>query len=322
MKRGSTGAPGGAEPRSSLSRSGGYAGGMETGATSAGLRLMAGCGYVGTRLARRLGGPVLALVRTAASAEALCRAGIPAQAVDLGGGDLPVPGDLGAVVYLAPPGGEGGFDDRLRAFLAALGGVRPRMFLYASTTGVYGDAGGAEVDEATPPTPGNDRARQRLDAERQAQAWCAARGVRWVVFRVAAIYGPHRLPLERLRRGEPVLRPEDTGPGHRIHVDDLVAACTAALTGTAEGIFNLMDGFPWSVAEFTERLAAIAGLPVPRRIGWAEAERVLSPGLLAFLRDRRRVRSHRLAELGISRRPPDTGIRDSLREMGLSSAGR
>lgn len=285
---------------------------METGATSTGIRLIAGCGYVGTRLARRLGGPVLALVRTPASAEALRRAGIPAQAVDLGGGALPLPGHLDAVIYLAPPGGDGDRDDRLRAFLAALGGARPRMFLYASTTGVYGDAGGAEVDEATPPAPGDDRGRQRLDAEHQAQAWCADRGIRCVVFRVAAIYGPGRLPLERLRHGEPVLRPEDTGPGHRIHVDDLAAACAAAVTGAAEGIFNLADGFPWSVAEFTERVAALAGLPAPRRIGWAEAERALSPGLLAFLRVRRRVLPRRLAELGISPRPPETGIRDSL----------
>ncbi len=290
---------------------------METGATSAGLRLMAGCGYVGTRLARRGEGPQLALVRTAASAETLRRAGIPAQAVDLGGGALTVPEDLDAVVYLAPPGGNGELDERLRAFLAVLEKARPRVFLYASTTGVYGDAGGAEVDEATPPAPGDDRARQRLDAERQAQAWCAVRGARCVVFRVAAIYGPHRLPLERLRRGEPVPRPEDTGPGHRIHVDDLVAACEAALAGTAEGIFNLTDGCPWSLAEFTERVALLAGLPAPRRIGWAEAEQILSPGLLAFLRDRRRVLPRRLAALGITPRPPDTGIRDSLVEMGF-----
>lgn len=317
LKRGSTVAPAGRSPIASVSWSGGYAGGMETGATSAGIRLIAGCGYVGTRLARHGEGPQLALVRTATSAETLRRAGIPAQAVDLGGGALTVPDALDAVVYLAPPGGNGALDERLRAFLAVLEEARPRVFLYASTTGVYGDAAGAEVDEATPPAPGNDRARQRLDAERQAQAWCEASGTRCVVFRVAAIYGPHRLPLERLRRGEPVLRPEDTGPGHRIHVDDLVAACEAALAGTAEGIFNLTDGFPWSLAEFTERVAALAGVPAPRRIGWAEAECTLSPGLLAFLRDRRRVLPRRLAVLGISPRPPDAGIRDSLVEMGF-----
>lgn len=292
---------------------------MEREAVQAGTCLLAGCGYVGTRLARRLAGPLLALVRTGASAAALAREGLPALAVDLDGGEpLPVPGDLAAVAYLAPPGGEGPADGRFRRFLAALGEARPRVLLYVSTTGVYGDAGGAEVDEATPPDPGDLRARQRLDAEDQARRWCAARGVRYVILRVAAIYGPHRLPLDRLRRGEPVLRPEDTGPGHRIHVDDLAAACAAALERPVSGVFNVADGTPWSPAEFAERVAALAGLPAPRRIDRAEAGTVFSPAFLAFFRASRRISNRRLVqELGVTPRPPEAGLRDSLREMGL-----
>lgn len=294
---------------------------METGAASEGTCLIAGCGYAGTRLARRLAarGPVLALVRTEASAAALARAGIPAVAADLdGGAAFPVPGDLGAVVYLAPPAGRDGEDGRFRRFLAALDEARPRVLLYLSTTGVYGDAGGAEVDEATPPAPGDDRARQRLDAEGQARRWAGARGARCAILRVAAIYGPHRLPLDRLRRGEPVLRPEDTGPGNRIHVDDLVAACAAALPGPAEGVFNLTDGCPWSLAEFTERVAVLAGLPIPRRITRAEAGPFLSPGFLAFFQASRRVLNVRMVEtLGVAARHPETGIRQSLAEMEL-----
>lgn len=288
---------------------------------SAGTCLLAGCGYAGTRLARRLAGPVLPLVRTGASAAALVREGLPALAVDLDGGEpLPVPGDLTAVAYLAPPCGDGPVDARFRRFLAALGEARPRALLYVSTTGVYGDAGGAEVDEATPPDPGDLRARQRLDAEDQARRWCAARGARCVILRVAAIYGPHRLPLERLRRGEPVLRPEDTGPGNRIHVDDLAAACAAALAGPAEGIFNVADGCPWSPAEFADQVALLAGLPPPRRIDRAGAEALLGPAYLAFFRASRRVLSRRMVlELGVAPRDPAAGIRDSLREMGLRS---
>ncbi|HEX9009863.1 MAG TPA: NAD-dependent epimerase/dehydratase family protein [Holophagaceae bacterium] len=286
---------------------------------SAGTCLLAGCGYAGTRLARRLGGPVLALVRSGASAAALARAGIPALAVDLDGGEpFPLPDDLATVTYLAPPGGDGPADARFRRFLAALGGARPRAMVYVGTTGVYGDAGGAEVDEATPPAPGDDRARQRLDAEEQARAWCAARGVRCVLLRVAAIYGPHRLPLDRLRRGEPVLRPEDTGPGNRIHVDDLVAACAAALAGPAEGVFNVADGTPWSPAEFTELVATLAGLPPPRRIGRAAAAGLLSPAHLAFFAASRRISNRRLVEeLGVVPRHPEAGIRQSLAEMDL-----
>ena len=299
---------------------------METGATSAGTCLIAGCGYAGTRLARRLAerGSVLALVRTEASAAILARAEVPAVAADLDGAlAIPVPGDLAAVAYLAPPSGPGGEDGRFRRFLAALGGARPRVLLYVSTTGVYGDRGGADVDEATPPVPGDDRARQRLDAEGQARRWAEARGARCAILRVAALYGPHRLPLDRLRRGEPVLRAEDSGPGNRIHVDDLVAACAAVLDRPVSGVFNVTDGCPESMAAFTARVAALAGLPAPREVTWAEAQGVLSPGLLAFLRESRRVLNDRMIrELGVTPRGPAAGLRESLAEMGLLAAGR
>ncbi|WP_257310272.1 NAD-dependent epimerase/dehydratase family protein [Geothrix fuzhouensis] len=287
--------------------------------------LIAGCGYTGTRLARRLLGqrPVLALVRSAASLAVLAREGISAVPADLDGGSaFPVPPDLAAVIYLAPPAGPDGEDRRFARFLAALGEARPQVLVYVSTTGVYGDTGGVAVDEAAPTAPAEERARQRLHAEDQARRWCEARGARCVILRVAAIYGPHRLPLDRLRRGEPVLRAEDSGPGNRIHVDDLVAACLAALARPGAGVVNVADGCPESMAAFTARVAALAGLPAPRKITWAEAQDTLSPGLLAFLRESRRVLNPRLVrELGLTPRGPEAGIRDSLREMGLPVAG-
>lgn len=305
---------------------GGYAGWMAHGlAGSAGTWLIAGCGYTGTRLARSLAGhlvgqgPVLALVRSAASAAALAREGIQAVLADFDGTAMfLVPPDLSAVVYLAPPAGPDGEDTRFRRFLAALGPARPQVLVYVSTTGVYGDKGGAAVDESAPPAPTDDRARQRLHAEGQARRWCEARDARCVILRVAAIYGPHRLPLDRLRRGEPVLRAEDSGPGNRIHVDDLVAACLAALARPVAGVVNVADGCPEGMAAFTARVAALAGLPAPREVTWAEAQGTMSPGLLAFLRESRRVLNPRLVrDLGVTPREPEAGIRDSLEEMGL-----
>jgi nucleoside-diphosphate-sugar epimerase len=287
--------------------------------------LIAGCGYAGTRLAMRLmdAGPVLALVRSAASVEALAGLGIPAMAANFDGDPstpfLNLPETLGAVVYLAPPSGQGHEDLRVARFLEVLGTRHLESLLYISTTGVYGDTGGAPVDEASPTMPREDRSRQRLDAEHRVARWCADHQVRCVVFRVPAIYGPYRLPLERLQRGEPVLRDEDSGPGNRIHVDDLVGACMAALRGTASGVFNLTDGAPGSMATFTSRVAALAGLPAPCQITWAEAQTSLSPGLLSFLRESRLVTSGRHQELGWTPRygHPDDGIRASLKEMGL-----
>jgi nucleoside-diphosphate-sugar epimerase len=290
--------------------------------------LIAGCGYVGMRLARHLLarapvlGPVLGLVRSAASAEELLRHGLLAVSVDFDqqapDASWCVPPELSIVVYLAPPAGGGTEDLRFAWFLAALGSACPAVLLYLSTTGVYGDSGGAAVDEASPVAPREDRSRQRLDAERRAAAWCEARGVRCVVFRVPAIYGPQRLPLDRLQRGEPVLREEDSGPGNRIHVDDLVEACAAALTRPVSGVFNLTDGAPESMAGFLVRLAALAGLPSPRRVSWADAQALMSPGILAFLRESRRVTSRRMPDLGWAPRygNPADGLRASLLEMG------
>jgi nucleoside-diphosphate-sugar epimerase len=290
--------------------------------------LIAGCGYAGARLARhRLSeGPLLALVRRTASAENLLRQGIPTFAVDFDqeapGAPWPPPPDLGALVYLAPPSGRGTEDLRLARFLHALGSARPEAFLYISTTGVYGDTGGAPVDENSPTAPRDDRSRRRLDAERRVTQWCLDRTVRCVVFRVPAIYGPHRLPLDRLRCGEPVLRAEDSGPGNRIHVDDLVGACLAALARPVTGVFNLTDGLPESMAAFTARVANLAGLPAPPEVTWAEAQEILSPGLLSFLRESRQVTSRRAGELGWTPRyaDPGAGIRASLAEMGLPHA--
>jgi len=288
--------------------------------------LIAGCGYTGTRLARRLKGlvPLLALVRSEASARALQDAGIPARAFDFDGASaavpLDLPPDLASVVYMAPPPAGGGEDPRLGRFLGALGGARPGLLVYLSTTGVYGDTGGAPVDEGSPTAPLEARSRARLDAEGRAARWCAGRDMRCVLFRVPGIYGPGRLPLERLRLGEPLLRAEDSGPGNRIHVDDLVEACRLALERPVAGVFNLGDGCPESMTAFFLRVAALAGLPAPPQVGWAEAQAVMNPGMLAFLRESRLVLHHRMVEaLGLCLRypHPEGGIRASLLEMGL-----
>lgn len=297
---------------------------METGAAknAQGTCLIAGCGYVGARLARQMKGshPVLALVRSAASAEALIRDGIPAISADFDGGTLELPPRLRSVVYLAPPSESGVEDLRLARFLNALGSARPEALVYLSTTGVYGDTGGAPVDEGSPTAPREDRSRRRLDAEMRAARWCEARGLRCVVFRVPAIYGPWRLPLDRLRRGEPVLRAEDSGPGNRIHVDDLVEACCLALERPVAGVFNLTDGHPESMTAFMTRVARLAGLPAPPQISWAEAQSAISPGMLSYLRESRLVLSNRMGqELGLRLRyaDPEDGIRASLTEMGF-----
>jgi nucleoside-diphosphate-sugar epimerase len=289
--------------------------------------LIVGCGYTGLRLARRLRSTwrVVALARSAEAAARLENEGIAIVQADLDAPFGPGPraaleaaADGAAIAYLAPPPDAGHDDPRLGRFLEALGSARPSAFLYMSTTGVYGDTGGAVVTEASPVAPANDRSRRRVSAEAAATTWCGAQGVRAAMLRVPGIYGPHRLPLERLRRGEPALRPGDAGPGNRIHVDDLVTACVAALERPVRGVFNVTDGNPASTTEYLQRTADLAGLPQPPLVALADARGRISPGMLAFLVESRRVDNGRMREeLGVVPRYQrlEDGIAASLAAM-------
>jgi len=271
--------------------------------------LIVGCGDIGRRVAalyQSAGVPVTGLVRSAESAAALAAAGIEPLRCDL---DAEVPAALPAAglwFWFAPPPGRGTTDTRLRRFLA---GVRtaPRRVLLISTTGVYGDSGGAWIDESAPVAPGSDRGRRRLDAERTLTAWAAARGVETVVLRVPGIYGPGRLPLARLRAGTPLLRPSEAPWTNRIHQDDLATACQVAMAHAAPGsVINACDGHPGNMTEYFLRIADHFGIPHPPLLSRAEAERVLSPGMLSYLRESRRICNDRLLALpGMRLRYPD-----------------
>jgi nucleoside-diphosphate-sugar epimerase len=133
---------------------------------------------------------------------------------------------------------------------------------------------------------------------------------------VPGIYGPDRLPLERLRKSEPVVRPEDAGISNRIHVDDLVAACEAAIENKeARGVYNVTDGNSISSTTFIDLVAKLTGLRPPPRVSMEEAQLTFSPERLSFLNESRRVSNDRmLKHLGVQLRYADleAGIRASL----------
>jgi nucleoside-diphosphate-sugar epimerase len=288
--------------------------------------LIAGCGYVGQRLALRLQAryDVTSLVRSAERAAELARLGVRALAIDLDrvrpGTTIPESLDLEAIVYLTPPPVLGESDLRLDRFLQ-LASVPPQTFVYMSTTGVYGDTAGAVVDESSVVQPRTDRARRRISAEEMTRVWCTERRVRRVVLRVPGIYGPDRLPLERLRHFDPVVREREAGINNRIHVDDLVEACACAITNSeARGVYNVTDGQPLSSTTFINMVAKAAGLPVPPQVPMEEAQLTFSPERLSFLNESRRVSNERmLKHLGVVLKYADVeaGIRASLpRQLG------
>jgi nucleoside-diphosphate-sugar epimerase len=220
------------------------------------------------------------------------------------------------VFYSVPPAPSGARDDRLERFLGNADG-RPRRVVYLSTTGVYGDARGAPVDEETPPAPQTERAARRLAAETTLRQWADPRGISWCILRIPGIYGPGRLPLDRLRHRDPAIDPQEATPGNRIHVEDLASACVAA-GGAPQAhrrIYNVTDGSSDSLTAFLQRVARLCGLPAPPLISRAEARRLASAASWSFLSESRRVDNRRmLDELGVAPvyRDLDAGIRASL----------
>jgi nucleoside-diphosphate-sugar epimerase len=220
------------------------------------------------------------------------------------------------VYYAVPPAPVGLRDERLERLLGQLAGA-PRRFVYLSTTGVYGDRRGAAVDEDSEPEPRTERAVRRLAAETTVRAWAESTATSWCILRVPGIYGPGRLPVERLRRGDPAITPRETTPTNRIHVDDLASACVAAGTSPAahRRIFNVTDGSDDSLTAYLQRVARVLGLPQPPLISRAEAERTFSASTWSYLSESRRVSNRRmLQELGVELAYPDLdmGIRASV----------
>ena len=293
--------------------------------------LVVGCGYVGARLVRRLSAAydITAIVRTAESAASLERRGIRAQVIDLdrvrAGSTIPERLEQEAIVYLAPPSITGESDLRLDRFLQ-LASVPPRTFVYVSTTGVYGDTDGQAVDESSPVRPGTDRARRRVSAEEMTRVWCNERHTRRVVLRVPGIYGPGRLPLERLRRRDPTVYETEAGISNRIHLDDLVTACEASLRNPdARGVYNITDGSSVSTTRFLLTLARLTGLPEPPQVSMEEAQLTFSSERLSFINESRRISNERmLKHLGVELRyaSMEDGIRASLEEERAETVAR
>ena len=177
---------------------------------------------------------------------------------------------------------------------------------YLSSTGVYGDAGGAWVDESAPTGAGRRTARAAADA-----AWLA-RGAR--VFRLPGIYGPGRSPLERVAEG----RAHRTGLNDqvfsRVHVDDIVSGVVAALTAPP-GAYNLADDQPASQDAVVEEAARLLRLPLPPLVSVEN----LSPAQRAFYAENRRVANGKAKRL-LGWRPAYPDYRAGL--LALSATTR
>lgn len=259
--------------------------------------LIVGCGDVGMRL--------LPLVRERFRVFAVTSQ--PARRAELrAAGAVPIVADLDRpetlrrlarlapwVVHLAPPPRQGALDLRTRNLTAIL--PEGTHVVYISTSGVYGDRGGALIDETAPRAARNPRARRRVDAEQVLRAWAVGTGGQVSILRAPGIYAAERLPLERLRQGTPALAAADDVYTNHIHADDLARLALLALFRARPGrAYNASDDTHMKMGEYFDLVADAFGLPRPPRLPRAELEKAVSPMLLSFMSESRRLDNRRI----------------------------
>ncbi len=274
--------------------------------------LIIGCGYIGTRVAVREiqdGKRVRALARSPEARRRLRAVGVESLP-----GDLDQPAALSSlratatiVYYFAPPPSRGTRDPRMRAFLSTLGTeTLPERVVLISTTGVYGDCAGRWINEGYPTNPEAERAHRRLDAEHALRAWSQTVAIPVVILRVPGIYGPDRLPVQRLKKRLPVLREQDSPWSNRVHAHDLVEACVAAADRRcAGGIYNISDGHPSTMTDFFNRVADALNLLRPPQVSREQAKKMLSAEMWSYLQESKRIDNTKMREvLGVTPRYP------------------
>jgi len=209
---------------------------------------------------------------------------------------LRLAGMADVVVHLAPPANAGSTDMRTRNLLAALArGAMPTQFIYISTSGVYGDCGGAWVNETHPLNPQSLRAQRRVDAEFQIRAWAIRNNVNASILRVPGIYADDRLPLERLRTGMSAIVAEEDSYSNHIHADDLARIIVAAIHyGKPNRVYHASDDGEMKMGDYFNAVADAYRLPRPQRISREAAQQTLPESLLSFMNESRRIGNARM----------------------------
>lgn len=225
-----------------------------------------------------------------------------------------------AILVSIPPS-DGG-DPVLAACASALAQARPTTrIVYLSSIGVYGDHGGAIVDETTVPRPASARGVARLAAETGWLRWGQDTGGAVRVLRLAGIYGPGRNPLVEIASGRAQAILKAGQVFNRIHVADIAQSIEAAFMAGGRGVFNVADDEPSPPQDVLGFAAALLGAPPPPQVAWADAAAHLGPLARGFYAQNKRVANTRL-KTALAIRLQFPTYREGLRALFAAGEGR
>jgi nucleoside-diphosphate-sugar epimerase len=221
------------------------------------------------------------------------------------------------IVHLAPPRSDGEIDVRTKHLAAIL--PEKAHLVYISTTGVYGDCGGAQFDETRILNPNNPRAKRRVSAENILRDWAKRRGGSLSILRVPGIYAADRLPIERLRKATPALIEGDDVYTNHIHAEDLALLIKLAIfRAQPNRVYHAVDDSDLKMADYFDEIADHFHLPRAPRLPRVELEKQVSPMLLSFMSESRRLQNQRIKiELGARLMFPT--VADALKQISAQS---
>ena len=226
--------------------------------------------------------------------------------------------DSDALLISAAPNEAG--DPVLACLADAIARGRVRRIVYLSTIGVYGDSGGAWIDEESAPKPRSPRSIARLAAEEAWRQFAAQNGKAVAVLRLAGIYGPGRNALVTVAEGTArrIVKPRQVF--NRIHVTDIAQAIDACFAQSSTGVFNLTDDEPAPPQDVIAFAAELLGKPPPPEIPFDEARPTMNAMAQSFYAENRRVRNLTLKQtLGVRLACPT--YRDGLRALFAAGEG-
>jgi nucleoside-diphosphate-sugar epimerase len=222
------------------------------------------------------------------------------------------------ILHFAPPPITGNIDSRTQNLLATLAQHKlPKKLIYISTSGVYGDCGGALVSETYRLNPQSARALRRVDAETRLRDWAKRSGVNVNILRVPGIYAEDRLPLERLQTGSPaIISTQDSFTNH-IHAFDLARIVVAAMRyGNPNRVYHTSDDSQQLMGDYFDLVANTFQLSSPPRLPRDEVKQLVSPMLWSFMKESRRLTNTRMKqELRVRLKYPT--VADTLSSLAL-----